>query len=200
MEEETKRLFDVAFDGVGLLLSIGTIILAYVLYKKGIKEYKENNKTKRAEFLEKLIESFNDQSLKIAKDVIDDFVYPNHAEYKSLDQYYALPCVNLVTTLRNHNDTPDGITDSAELEIRESFSAFLDFLFKLSYYLKNDLITPIELGYFKYYIERINYLNANNSSDDAKRDAFRKEGVRIFIKTYFNADDYERLFRSLQSN
>jgi hypothetical protein len=197
MDENTKRLFDAFSDTVGLLISVATLILAYIIYKKGIIEYHDTNKTKRAEFLEKLIESFNADSLTIAKQTLDDFVFPTGLKFTS-ETYYSLPCVNFVQTLRDHTKTVDGITDDTELQIRASFSALLDFFSKLSYYLSNELITKKELGYFKYYIDRINYIDSKSVTRDSKSERLRKDGIKIFVNTYFDSAEYEKLFAAVK--
>lgn len=190
MDQYTKNIIDV-------FTAIATLCLGLFIYLKGIKEYKKANKTKRAEFLEKLIESFNAKTLQIAKDIIDDFVYPQDTKYTS-KTYYSLQCVNLVETLRNHSDTDEGIIDPIERQIRNSFTNLLDFFFKLSYYYSNKLITKDELLYFKYYLDRIDYTNPDTTSSEPERERLRKEGIEIFVNNYFNPKDFERLFIAIK--
>jgi hypothetical protein len=145
------------FDALGIALGAGTLWLAWVAYKKGIREYLMNNRIKRAEFLESLIKMSNNEALYPAKQILEDFVWPDNISLTGIDltKYNNLPCVKIQRTLRDHK--LKDVTDKDELMIRKSFGELLDFFTKLSYYLENRLITSKELGYFKYYIEKINY-------------------------------------------
>lgn len=189
----------------GLAISIGTFVIGLFIYNRGLGEYRISNKAKRAEFLEKLIKMFDDTPLKPAKDILEDFVYPDHLSIKGMtnEQYNKLPSVNIVKTLRD--DKTADVLDPTELEIRKSFSDLLDFFAKLSYYLDNELITPKELGYFRYYIDKINYnikkpvlqSDPQGVRESIERENHKKAGIETFIRTYFYPEDFERLFNAL---
>jgi hypothetical protein len=75
---------------------------------------------------------------------------------------------------------PTTITDYGEIQIRESFSALLDFFGKLEYLMERGLIQREDLRYFEYYI--------NKAKDD--------KAVRLFAD-YYNFDLYKELLRKL---
>jgi hypothetical protein len=189
----------------GLIISIATFVTGAILFFRGYREYKISNKVKRAEFLERLITMFNEPELKPAKDILEDFVYPDSVRIAEMseEQYRVHASVNLIKTLRNHHD--EDVTNPIELEVRKSFSDLLDFFSKLSYYLDNELITAKELGYFKYYLEKIDYnvkKSVNSSDPKGTREAIKRENLKKlaakkFIETYFYPEDFERLFNAL---
>jgi hypothetical protein len=72
------------------------------------------------------------------------------------------------------------ITDSGEIQIRDSFSALLDFFGKLEYLMERGLIKRGDLRYFEYYI--------NKAKDD--------KAIRIFAD-YYEFDLYKELLRKL---
>ena len=76
--------------------------------------------------------------------------------------------------------TPGNITDAKEQEIRDSFSALLDFFGKLGYLMNRGLVKREELQYFEYYINK------------AKNDA----AVQKFAD-YYDFDLYKDLLRNL---
>lgn len=178
MAPTEKEFLEIVIKSIDLLLGIATFLIGFLIYKKGIAEYRNSNKVKRAEFLEKLIQDFNGDALKVAKYVLDDFeVKGRYGE--------ELPVI-----LRNHK-TKD-INDKTEVEIRASFDMLLDFFIKLSYYRQNDLITREELIYFRYYIRKISISDWDSPASDPK-----KEGVRIFINTYYDREPFVYLFKEV---
>src|SRR5438067_1884314 len=93
-------------DSIDLIISIGTFILGAFIFIKGISEYKKSNQTKRAEFLETLITMFNNEKIRAAKQILDDYVWPDEIRINELSEkkYDELESVNLTKTLRNHSD------------------------------------------------------------------------------------------------
>lgn len=163
----------------GYIIAIGTAIGGMVAFFKGLKEYQSNNRIKRAEFLEKLIVEFLDTKSDIARGMLDDYVYVSeaHREASPIEQQeLAIP---LVTYLRDHVIEPIGTHD--EIKVRKSFDQLLDFFTKLSYYLKQELITPAELSYFKYYLKKIK----------------SKPEVQAYIKRYYEWNDFVLLLDAL---
>src|SRR5713226_8364040 len=102
-----------------------------------------------------------DDKLKTALDLLDDYIVevrgPISREFGK---------DNLNTVLRDHKMLK--VNDPAEVTIRESFTALLDFFGKLGYLMDIMAITRTELGYFEYYISK------------AKNDS----SVLTFAKTY----------------
>jgi hypothetical protein len=178
MDDCTKNLFDVINDCIGILVSMATFYVGYLIYTRGIVEYKNGNRLKRAEFLEKLIQDFKKSSMDIAKDLLDDFIVKG--------KYQA----DLPVILRDHKIAD--VIDPTELDIRASFDELFDFFTKLSYYRRNELITAKELAYFKYYINKIRVDDFGKvNSDNAK------EGARTYINTYYFKEDFEIIFSDI---
>ncbi|MFN5168939.1 MAG: hypothetical protein ACK5DD_04900 [Cyclobacteriaceae bacterium] len=179
MEDIDKNFWEVVLGSADLVVGFATFLIGFLIYKKGIAEYRGSNKVKRAEFLEKLIQDFNGEPLKTAKLLLDDFI---------VDDFYQ---TDLPKVLRDHKST--GIEKDAELKIRASFDALLDFFIKLSYYRQNELITRDELIYFRYYIRKIAITDWDKKNEDPKA-----EGIRIFITTYYEKDPFEFLFKEVR--
>lgn len=155
---------------------------------KGLMEFIKNNRIKRAEFLEKLIQEFNEPKLFLAKRLLDDFwVEPDgaesmsdikllkmgSAEKKDAGQLSAL----FRELLRNHAER--SVTGYGEQQSRQSFDDLLDFFTKLDYYLSLQLISKQELIYFLFYFERC---------------AFKADGA---VMSYAITYGYPSLFRLL---
>lgn len=119
--------------------------------------------------------------MKDAKLLLDDF---NIQQWES---------ANLIHILRNHRGRENMIENPGEQAIRDSYDSLFDFFTKLSYYKSNDLISDRELTYFKYYIDKIRVEDFDKVCEDKK-----KEGARIYILTYFEREDFELLFNSVQ--
>jgi hypothetical protein len=164
----------------GLITMVGVI--------KGLMEYSQNNRIKRAEFLEKLIREFNEPKMFLAKRILDDFWLQTEGgeeisdidlvrrgsvekkERKVLESLFK-------DLLRNHADK--SVTGYGEHRARQSFDDLLDFFTKLDYYLSLELISKQELTYFIYYL---------------KRCAFKADGA---VLTYAITYGYPSLFRLL---
>lgn len=168
---------------VGIIVAVGGFIMTII-------EYKKSNRTKRVEFLEKLASEFNEKKMYIAKKLLDDFWFveglSNAREYseemfieKGSKEKKENFNEELRWVLRDHKITGNGVTDSSEHRVRESFDELLDFFTKLDYYLSLKLISKKELGLFEYYIQRCNET--------------AKGGVMIYAKAY----GYISLFRLL---
>jgi hypothetical protein len=169
-----------SYQGLSVFIQIITFLGAIIIFFRGFEEYRKSNKTKRAEFLEKLIQEFNSPSLEVAKAVLEDFAYPEWLEEseKKYGEYENLPSMKIEETLRYHKG--NGVEDDDELAIRESFDVFLDFLAKLSYYSKNELINEDELYYFSYYFRRM------------EKPPYA-QALSNYIDFYFNREDFDLL-------
>lgn len=161
-----------------LILKIGGAIGGLFLFFRGYLEYRKSNRTKRAEFLEKMITEFNTPDKKIALNLLDDYVYVKE-EDRTIDPREQLAkAVPLAHYLRNHRQEP--ISGHDEVEVRRSFDHLLDFFTRLSYYIQNDLMTSRELIYFRYYIDKMQH----------------KPEVRDYIRFYFYERDFLCLFEA----
>jgi len=176
-----KDFFDATKDIANVIISGFTLWIGYLIYTKGIVEYRNGNQIKRAEFLEKLIEDFRKKEMSLAKNMLDDFTVYNKSS------------AGLPRILRDHKGENNLVTEQAELDIRASFDDLFDFFTKLAYYRKNNLISADELGYFHYYIDKIKVEDFESKCDDPK-----KEGARLYIRSYFNRKDFEFLFLSVR--
>ena len=169
---------------VKLIVTIAGGIVAF-LY--GRKEYLKSIEIKRAEFLDKLISDFLDKGTEIARNMLDDYVYvkkENRGKHPLEQKTLAIP---LKTYLRNHKEEKKGmdpIGRDDEFDVRKSFDSLLDFFTKLSYYLRQDLITPAELGYFKYYLLKLEE---------------KKDDVEEYIDTYFYKNDIQVVIDAVKS-
>ena len=164
---------------VKFIVTIITAIGGIVAFSKGLKEYHANNKIKRAEFLEKLITEFLESKNDIARGLLDDYVYVSQENRNMSPIEQKNISVPLFTLLRDHVIDPIRTTD--EIKVRKSFDNLFDFFTKLSYYLKQGLITPAELSYFKYYLEKIK----------------KKPEVVAYIKRYYYWEDFSNLISAL---
>lgn len=133
-------------ESIAFLITVSGAFIAII-------EFRSNNRIKRAEFLEKLIIEFHHSKLDIARSLLDDFIYVPKANRELSPQEQLEMAQSLDSFLRDHKEEP--ITTEGEIKVRASFDNLLDFFTKLSYYLKQKLIQPSELSYFKYYIIRI---------------------------------------------
>lgn len=153
-----------------LILKIGGAIGGLFLFFRGFIEYRKANRTKRAEFLDKMINEFNAPEKKVAIGLLDDFGYNGE---------HGFCAVRLDEVLRDHTKQP--IANLVEVDCRKSFDALLDFYTRLSYYIQNDLMSSRELIYFRYYLEKV-------------RD---NPAVRAYIARYFYPKDFAELFDAL---
>ena len=148
---------------------------AIFIFIRGIMEYRNTNRTRQAEFLEKLITGFEAPGLSLALRILDGYSYEDR-ENNLLEKGQG-SVLNLEEILRNHKQKP--VTSAFEIKIRDSFCAFLDYISKLNYYLHNELINKDELQYFRYYIDI----------------ARKNKAIHNYIKYYYFYDsDFKELF------
>jgi len=175
---------------IGIIIAIITSIIAIIGFVKGLKEYKNNNRIKKAEFLEKLIDEFNDNKMFLAKRVLDDFYIDvelsgNETDVEIIEKSNKISIEDveyvkkIKNILRNHKE--EVILNPVEHRVRQSFDDLLDFFEKLVYYFELELISPKELKYFKYYIEKC--FEISGVKDYAKNYGF-KEFTKL--KQYIN--------------
>lgn len=164
---------NILFDCITTL----TVIMGAIIT---IKEFRSNNKIKRAEFLEKLITEFHHSKTEIARSLLDDFIYVSKANRDLTPEEQLNRSQSLSSLLRNHKIEP--ITTPNEIKVRESFDHLLDFFTKLSYYLKQQLINPAELSYFRYYLDKME----------------NKPEVKAYIENYYYLDDFDLLYTSVK--
>lgn len=142
------------------------VVLTFITFLRGLKEYRKNNQIKRTEFFEKLFAEFNDPKTFIAKKILDDFWIDTNGSMELSDkelidlgsreaiekkQYPGL----VQHLLRDHKQ--QSVSNPLEQRARESFDQLLDFFAKLDYYFSVKLISKSELDYFRYYIESSAY-------------------------------------------
>ena len=161
------------------LITVGTAIGGIYVFFRGISEYRANTRIKRAEFLDKLISEFLNPEIDIARGLLDDYVYvskDNRDKSPTEQKELSKP---LSTFLRDHRIEPIGTVD--EIAVRRSFDKLLDFFTRLSYYLRQELISSAELSYFKYYIRKVQ----------------DKSEVTSYIRAYYFWDDFAILFKAI---
>jgi len=171
-----------SYKGLEIFIQVVSFLGAILIFFKGYEEYRKSNRTKRAEFLETLIKEFDSKKMINAKRILDDFIVPEYTK-KRVEKWNGVenfPCKKMVRTLRDHTLEGNKIEDDDEILIRDSFDHLLTFFTKISYYYKNELITNDELYYFEYYLKKLEHPKY-------------REGVYIYIKTYYNIFDFERL-------
>jgi hypothetical protein len=151
---------------------LGAAVGGVTVFLIGRVEYRKSVKIKRAEFLDKLIEEFLDDNTAIARSMLDGYVYVTEEMKEMSPMEQKENAVSLKKYLRNHEDEP--IANVSEIKVRKSFDSLFDFFTKLSYYLSNDLISPSELTYFRYYLNKLDE---------------RKDEVDVYIKKYFYVQD-----------
>jgi hypothetical protein len=114
----------------------------------GIITYSKNQTLKRQEIILPLMEEFDtNETLNIARTILDGFPFivdgPEQREFgfDKLSDY-----------LRDPSQLP--VNDISEINLRNSFTALLDFFGKLGYLMDIGAITRRDLGYFEYYINK----------------------------------------------
>jgi len=165
---------------IKFVITIGTAVGGTIVFFKGLREYQANNRIKRAEFLEKLIAEFLDAKSEIARGLLDDYVYVTKENREASPLKQMEEAIPLATFLRDHRVAP--IRSLDEINVRKSFDNLFDFFTKLSYYLRQELISPKELSYFRYYLEKIE----------------KKSEVIDYIKRYYYWHDFESLIAALK--
>ena len=148
--------FGISLEEIGVIFGA---VFALIGFGISLVEFIKNNRTKRAEFLDKLTQEFNEPKMFIAKKILDDFWIgsegsPEISNEDLINQGSSVKIENLDAAiahlLRDHKK--DCVTNPAEQRARQSFDDLLDFFTKLQYYLDLDLITEKELNYFRYYV------------------------------------------------
>lgn len=186
-----------AYEKTEIAVKVLTLVVGVAALGKGLLEYSKANRTKRAEFLLNLVNQFDSKTYFRSKRLLDDFIVSKKTndELKVLspDQVRALPCYHLTKTLRDHKEAT--ITDEDELMLRREADKLLDFFSRLSYYYDNGLITSKELGYFEYYLHKINYLKPKPKDHEQER----LQAFKSYIAIYFKPADFERLFWHLNA-
>lgn len=131
-----------------IIISIVSTAVAVVGGVFGVVTYSKNQTLKRQEIILPLMREFDtNETLEMARQILDGFPVvvegPGqlHREF-STDK--------LSTYLRD--DKQNKVTDPAEINLRDSFTALLDFFCKLGYLMDIDAITRRDLGYFEYYV------------------------------------------------
>jgi hypothetical protein len=146
------------------VLSLGIGIAGSAL---AVTTYRQNQVLKRQEILLPLIKDFEESGkLEHAREILDYYILnkgekPNEGWNIKEENYYSRE--NLRKILRYHKagakDGGEGIDrpieDKGEIQIRNSFTALLDFLGRLGYLLDIGVITPKEVRYFEYYIREV---------------------------------------------
>lgn len=157
---EQNFLWGITYKEFGIIIGGGLTLFTFYMT---FKEFKGNNKTKRAEFLEKLTEEFNDPKMFLAKRILDDF----WIEVEGSQQLTDVDLIRLgsekgikkidltekVKHLLRHHETVS-VTGFGEQKTRQSFDDLLDFFTKLEYYINLKLNSEKELDYFGYYLNK----------------------------------------------
>ncbi len=168
------------FDTIELIIKIITAVIGIFVFWKGTVEYRQNTRTKQAEFLEKLIAGFSAKEMQMAIRILDGYTYQHEGEDWKLTGQHKEGPASLVHVLRDHRVEP--VAQPEEIAIRDSFCALLDYFSKLNYYLHNQLINKDELLYFRYYIDN----------------AMKNEAVLNYIRFYYFTDtDFDELFAEI---
>ena len=150
-------------EPVSLAISITTTIIGIIGGSFAVMTYLKNQRLQRQAIILPLMKEFDtDMRLDAARRLLEGFKYIPEGQGHAFDKD------GLNTLLRNHRKSTDSRIDPAELKVRESFVALLDFFGKLGYLLDIKVITKKELGYFKWYIYK------------ARNDA----NINTFAKTY----------------
>ena len=170
------NVFNLVTSDFDIIIKAATAAGGLYLFFRGIIEYRNNNRTKQAEFLEKLIAGFDSPKMEIAIRILDDYDCTDLDPEGDCEKQGA---TDLVTILRDHRKVP--VTDKTQIKIRDSFCNLLDYFSKLNYYLKNDLISKDEIGYFRYYIDKV---------ED-------NEAIINYISFYYFESDFEKLFKEI---
>lgn len=120
----------------------------------GLRTYQQGQILKKKDVLKDIViplmQEFDSQKFKVAKDILDDVIIRRDQSIDYPDGSYTKN--KLDRLLRNHNQHP--ITVEPEVEIREAFDAFLDFLVKLEYLITVGILNKKEISYFWYFIDK----------------------------------------------
>lgn len=158
MTDEAKNRFDA-------WISVTTIVGSIIAFFFTICTWKEQNRMKRADFLEQKIIEFNDTSTFLARAVLDNFALCDTCN----NRFSQVSDKEMVTIGSSRTgDTTDiqfsnigktlnedhPSTNISKQRVRASFDHLLDFFGKLEYYLNLDLLTEEEIRYFDYYIRK----------------------------------------------
>jgi len=137
-----------AFEAASLAISIITTVIGIIGGSFAIMTYLRNQMLQRQEIVLPLMKEFDtDERLDAALKLLDDFVIKITG---SITGDRDFDKASLMNVLRDHHLMK--VNDPAEMKVRESFTALLDFFGKLGYLMDIRVITRRELGYFDYYI------------------------------------------------
>lgn len=124
-------------------IGIGTLIVAIITYHR-------NQIIKRADVIFPLITEFdNSEKMFFAKKILDNF----HIRVTNQGPNWHKGDLSVILRIPSTDESYSYSDD--QIKIRESFDALLDFLCKLDYLIKINLITKNELSYFNYYVDRL---------------------------------------------
>jgi hypothetical protein len=147
-----------------IIISIVSTAVAVVGGVFGVITYSKNQTLKRQEIILPLMREFDTNgTLDFARTLLEHFP----VDIRGPGQLqHTFTFDKLSTYLRDDKQTP--VTDPAEIAIRNSFTALLDFFGKLGYLMDIGAITRRDLGYFEYYV--------STASDN--------DGIIEYTKTY----------------
>ena len=157
---DSEAFCGISWKELGLILggalTLGTFIITYF-------EFRKNNKVRRADFLDKLAQEFNDPKMYLAKKILDDFWIETQGDPTLSDADLVFRAsqekieeaklkTDVKTLLGDHKQMP--IIGYGRHKARQSFDDLLDFFTKMQHYLDLNLVKKKELNYFIYYLDR----------------------------------------------
>ena len=143
-----------------MLVAIFGGVVAFLF---GRFEYLKSVKVRRAEFLDKLAQEFNDPKMFLAKKILDDFWIEPNGDPNLSDEHLVylgsrekiekeLLKEQVKSLLRHHSEEP--VTGYGAHKARQSFDDLLDFFTKMQHYLDLKLVRKKDLRYFTYYLRK----------------------------------------------
>ncbi|MGQ0376682.1 MAG: hypothetical protein ACT4OW_04155 [Nitrososphaerota archaeon] len=158
----------VLLEAIALGASAGSLI--YAMHKE--------QKVKRRDEATNLINKYHDsEKMQYALRILDDYNLEPKEKWDHAHGYYHKE--NLGTILRDHKVDP--IYDEGEVEIRDSFDIFLDFIGNLEPYIKSGIIKRNDFGSFQYYLDI-----ANNDPNIKKyAEIYRFANYKIAMKLLY---------------
>ncbi len=158
----------ILLEAIALGVSAGSLI--YSMHKE--------QKIKRRDEATNLISKYHDsQKIQYALKILDDYIIEPKEKWKHTREHYHKE--NLDTILRDHKVDP--IYDEGEVEIRDSFDVFLDFIGNLEPYVTSGIIKRNDFGSFQY------YLDIANDDPNVKKyaDIYRFANYKIAMKLLY---------------
>ncbi|AKU97433.1 hypothetical protein AKJ09_04097 [Labilithrix luteola] len=131
MDDQTKNVFDVVFTAIGLLgAAIG--------FAKAIHEWREGQRWKRSERLDRFVETFESTPLlKLACTILDWTT--RQVKFDGRD--VLIENRDVLLALRNHAEEPAGTVFTGEQAlIRDAYDAFLAFFARLELAIATGLV------------------------------------------------------------